>query len=108
MSLDNAYDGLAAVSDTAFYATAGNKLYLLDPVAGTEMEIGTTPSNRNNSLEFAGAMLMDFSATTSALMELNEASGSLANGPWSIGVSDLRGIVLMNRADEPRQFVMYD
>ena len=108
MVLERSYDSLAAIRDNAFYATADNKLYLIDPDAETETEIGSTPSDQNNSLEFAGAMLMNFSRTTASLMELNKASASMVQGPFALGVNDLRGIVMMLRKNEPRQLVMYD
>ena len=108
MLLERSYDSLAAISDNAFYATADNVLYLLDPVAGTETEIGITPSSQNNSLEFAGDMLLDFSRASTALMELNEPDASLVQGPYSIGVNDLRGIVVISRSDEPRKPGSYD
>lgn len=101
IALDNIYDGLAAVSNDSFFATKDNNLYLINPLAQTETQIGQTAYDQNRSLEFAGSMLLDFSTSAGRLIQTNAGTGSTIGNPINVGVNDLRSIILVNASDLP-------
>ncbi len=103
MTLDHQFDGLAARSAQTFYATVGEQVYELDPVAGTETLVGSTGGGDNmKALEFAGSALYRVSTHNNQLRGINTATGAWVGSELNVGsMSNVGTIQFIRVADEP-------
>ncbi len=101
MTLERKYDSLATSDSMNFYATADNKLYVIDTVNQTETEVGTMASSQMQGLEFAGTTLMGFQNVSDLLTPMSHSNGSTLGTAASLGMTDLGTIVFMPLASDP-------
>ena len=101
MLLQHPYDSLAAGAAGKLYATYGQSLYLIDPIAGTETPVGDTEFTNTTAMETADTDLLSFTTTANKLVHIN-AADALTNGATTdLAVDDLASFILMHLDDEP-------
>ena len=103
MTLDRQYDGLAARSAQTFYATEGNEVYELDPVAETETLLGSPGGGVDmKALEFAGTALYRLSTHNNKLRGVDTTTGANVGGELNVGsLTNVGTIQFIRVADEP-------
>ena len=106
MTLGRLYDGLAADGSGRFHATSGNELWLLDPGAQTETQLGSTQFDHVKGLEFAGTALYGFSVVNDRIVPFDATSGATIGSVLDVQASDLTSIVFNRLADLPSTHIM--
>ncbi len=96
MTLDRVYDGLTVSSTGVFYATHGNTLYELDPIAQTETVVGNTAHSDVLGLEAAGPNFFGFTLQAGQLTPIDILTGEQVGHSVSVGATDLKTIVFIN------------
>ena len=95
------YDALALGPGHRFYATSGDRLYVIDPLAETEASVGPGGSAQTLGLEFAGDALGLFDAVNDRLAALSTITGVHVSTPMILGATDLGTIVFVPRPLDP-------
>ncbi|MCC6681204.1 MAG: hypothetical protein IT445_09935 [Phycisphaeraceae bacterium] len=100
MLLNNRYDSLAWCGGKVFFATRGDKLYVLNPDADTEIYLGSADKEQLHAMEFAGWQLVSFDSDVDRLFPMT-TNGTLNNQSHDVDMYDLGSIIFVPRDKDP-------
>ena len=101
MVLSRGYDSLASSDGLTFLATHDNRLYRLDPLAGTETVLGSLAYNDVPGLEMCKTALTGFESLGDHLYRLSPTDGRTQSSPMGVGARDLGTIVYVEKSEDP-------
>ncbi len=100
MLLNNHYDSLAWCGGKVFFATQGDKLYVLNPDANTEIYLGSAEKDQLHAMEFAGWQLVSFDSDVDRLFPMT-MNGTLGAQSYDVDMYDLGSIIFVPRDKDP-------